>query len=88
MRRPSRNRKEDGYRDRDTTIAYDGEQEARHLFLQIAWTDALRKQLGRSRVQCLLLVRMERDIEPGGLARGLSRLSADTPAAIAPAIFL
>jgi hypothetical protein len=59
MRRPARNRKEDGYSDRDATIAYQDEQEARHVFLQVAWTDALRKQLGRSKAQRLLLVRME-----------------------------
>jgi C4-type Zn-finger protein len=58
MRRPARGSKEDGYRDRDTKIAYDGKQEARHVFLQIAWTDALRKQLGRSKVQRLLHIRM------------------------------
>jgi hypothetical protein len=62
MRWPARGSKEDGYRDRDTTIADDGEQEARHVFLQVACTDALRKQSGRSKAQHLLPIRMELDV--------------------------
>jgi hypothetical protein len=87
VRRSARGSKEDGYRDRDTTIAYDGEQEARHVFLPVAWTDALRKRFGRSKVQHLLPVRMELEVKPGGLAGVPARLRAETPVSIAPVIF-
>jgi hypothetical protein len=84
MRWLARGSEEDGYRDRDTTIADDGEQEAGHVFLQILWTYALRKLFGRSKVQHLLLIRMVLDVKLDGSAR----LHAETPASIAPATFL
>ncbi len=83
-----RGSKEDGYRDRDTTIADDGEQEAGHVFLQVTWTDTFRKQPGRSKVPRFLLVRTAFDVKPGGVAGGIFRPRADTPASIVQAIFL
>jgi hypothetical protein len=84
MRWPSRGSEEDRYRNRDTTIADDGEQQARHVLLQVLWIDALRKLFGRSKVQQLLLIRMELDVRPHRPAM----LRAETPASIAPETFL
>ena len=86
MRRLACGSEEDGYCDGNTEIAYQGEQESGHSFLHIARIKPLN---GGSVVQkcstcCLFAWRERRAI---GNSEGGSRLRADTPASIVPALF-